>query len=97
MYAEDDRYNAETRKFFGAFKWEVLASIASAVRKGARCSYTDKYSIGQFNMVRRLNFDDGVSWVARIRLPAEATPVELDRYDGRRAFDIEIASMKFFK
>ncbi|KAI8945756.1 kinase-like domain-containing protein [Xylaria longipes] len=48
-------------------------------------------------MVRRLDFADGVSWAARVRLPPEATPVPLERYNSRRAFEIEVASMKFFK
>ncbi|KAI2463405.1 kinase-like domain-containing protein [Annulohypoxylon bovei var. microspora] len=48
-------------------------------------------------MVRRLTFDDGISWVARVRLPPEATPAPLDWYDSRRAFEVEVASMKFFK
>ncbi|KAI0970486.1 kinase-like domain-containing protein [Xylaria arbuscula] len=48
-------------------------------------------------MVRRLDFVDGVRWVARVRLPPEATFVPLERYDSARAFEIEVASMKFFK
>ncbi|KAI1734055.1 kinase-like domain-containing protein [Xylaria scruposa] len=48
-------------------------------------------------MVRRLDFVDGVRWVARVRLPPGATPVPLERYNSRRAFEIEVASMKFFK
>ncbi|KAI1299030.1 kinase-like domain-containing protein [Xylaria venustula] len=48
-------------------------------------------------MVRRLDFADGVRWVARVRLPREATYIPLERYDSARAFEIEVASMKFFK
>ncbi|KAI0424085.1 kinase-like domain-containing protein [Xylaria sp. FL1042] len=48
-------------------------------------------------MVRRLDFADGVRWVARVRLPPEATCVPLDGYDSRRAFEIEVAGMKFLK
>ncbi|KAI0531814.1 kinase-like domain-containing protein [Xylaria digitata] len=48
-------------------------------------------------MVRRLDFVDGVSWVARVRLPLEATFASVDSYNSQRAFKIEVASMKFFK
>ncbi|KAI0486557.1 kinase-like domain-containing protein [Xylaria cf. heliscus] len=48
-------------------------------------------------MVRRLDFADGVRWVARVRLPPGAAPFPLEHYNSRRAFDIEVASMKFFK
>ncbi len=76
----------------------MLDSIASRHRNGVECSYSPKFSIGQFNLVRRLVFDDGgASWVARVRLPPEATPAPLACYDTRRAFEVEIASMKFFK
>ena len=73
-YEADDEWNMLTRKFFDTVKWDALASIASSLRAGVRCSYEDKFSIGQFNLVRRLNFDDGVSWVVRVRLPPEASP-----------------------
>ncbi len=96
-YGTDDEINVQAVKFFNTVKWEVLASIASRHRDGKKCSFHDKFSLGQFNMVRRLNFDDDVSWVARVRLPPEATPAPLSQYNSRRAFDVEIASMKFFK
>ena len=96
-YTDGSSINLESRKFFESFDWQALASIASKVRGGLSCSYADRFSMGQFNMVRRLNFDDGVSWVARIRLPPEASAAELSKYDSRRAFDIEIAAMHFFK
>ncbi|KAJ3573390.1 hypothetical protein NPX13_g4721 [Xylaria arbuscula] len=100
---EDDDPDSEirkaARKFFDAIDWQALASIASSHRGGMHCSYADgsKFSCGQFNMVRRLDFTDGVRWVARVRLSNEATPAPLARYDSRRAFEIEVASMKFLK
>ena len=96
-YDTDDQHNVEAVRFFNHVKWGVLASIASRRRNGVGCSYAPKFSIGQFNLVRRLNFDDGARWAARVRLPPEATPAPLANYDGRRAFEVEIASMRFFK
>ncbi|KAI0201427.1 hypothetical protein F4808DRAFT_126531 [Astrocystis sublimbata] len=99
QYGADSVLTAEARKFFNAVNWEALALIATGCRDGIQCSYADpdKFSVGQFNMVRRLDFADGVRWVARVRLPKEATPVPLELYDSRKGFEIEVASMKFFK
>ncbi|KAI1422021.1 kinase-like domain-containing protein [Xylaria sp. FL1777] len=98
-YSANTKLNIQARKFFDAVNWQALALIATGCRDGIRCSYVDSdgFSVGQFNMVRRLDFVDGVRWVARIRLPPEATSIPLERYDSPRAFEIEIASMKFFK
>jgi hypothetical protein len=57
--------------FLKSIKWDVLAGIASKNRGGISCCYEDKFSIGHFNMVRRINFEDGVGYVARLRLPDE--------------------------
>jgi hypothetical protein len=81
-YEADDEYNAQTVKFFKSVIWDILASIASRHRSGAPCTYADKYSIGQFNLVRRLDFHDGVSWVVRVRLPPGATPAPLEAYNS---------------
>jgi hypothetical protein len=49
-------------------------------------------------MVRRVVFEDGIRWVARLRLPLLKAA-----FGGREALDcasflkVEIASMKFFK
>lgn len=97
IYQPDDELGAQVVKFFNSVKWDVLASVASKRREGLRCKYTEKFSIGHFNMVRRLIFDDGVSWVARVRLPADASHANLELYDDQRAFEVELASMLYFK
>ena len=97
VYDSDDDLNVQIVDFFNKIKWDLLASIASRHRDDVTCRYAAKYSIGQFNLVRRLNFDDGVSWVVRVRLPPEATTAPLEEYDSKRAFEVEIAGMKFFK
>lgn len=96
-YESDSKHNIQTRRFLETVKWDILASKASSFRSGAPCTYSERFSIGQFNMVRRLTFDDGASWVVRVRLPPEATPAPLEEYDSPRAFALEIAAMKFFK
>ncbi|KAF4951956.1 hypothetical protein FGADI_7072 [Fusarium gaditjirri] len=40
-----------------------------AFNNGVPYSFSQKFSIGHFNMVRRIDFTNGTSWVARVRLP----------------------------
>jgi hypothetical protein len=70
----------------------VLANIASEHRDGVPCRYEDKF----FNMVRRINSDDGVSCVVRLRLPDEDTFAGREALTGVQAMEIEVASMKLF-
>ncbi|TGJ78387.1 hypothetical protein E0Z10_g10375, partial [Xylaria hypoxylon] len=93
-----ENHDIRAHKFFDAVNWQALASIATGCRDGIQCSYLDAegFSMGQFNMVRRLDFVDGVRWVARVQMPPGVTSIPLERYNGRRAHEIEVASMKFF-
>ncbi|KAH7327546.1 hypothetical protein BKA65DRAFT_567073 [Rhexocercosporidium sp. MPI-PUGE-AT-0058] len=77
-------------------KWDELVSIASNLRNGIPCKLGENFSLGHFNMVRRIYFVDGISWVARVRMPALDTVFGsrevLDRMTSLRG---EIACMKF--
>ncbi|KAK3381135.1 hypothetical protein B0H63DRAFT_501844 [Podospora didyma] len=53
-------------EFLATVKWDLLANIASKHKNGMSCRYEDKFSIGHFNMVRRIVFKDDTSWVARL-------------------------------
>ena len=80
--------------FFAAVKWDFLALVCSAIRKNVPCRLGKNYSVGHFNIVRRITFDDGVSWVARLRMPATVS-----KYIGyeEASFNIEVACLKFLK
>ena len=93
----DDEDSIKVQRFFDTFKWYVLAAIASRLRDGLGCNYADRFSTGQFNIVRRLIFEDGVSWVVRVQLPLEVSPLPPHLYPSPRAYDVEIASMMFLK
>lgn len=47
-------------------------------------------------MVRRINFEDNVSYVVRLRLPDKDIYAEREALTALKAMEIEIASMKFF-
>lgn len=89
-------FHTRATEFLTAVKWDVLAEIAPTHRDDIPCRFEDKFSIGHYNMVRRVKFDDGVSCVVRLRLP------DMEMFEGREALkaskvmEIEIARMKFF-
>lgn len=83
--------------FFAHVKWDILASKASRLRNGVSCKLSEKYSIGQFNMVRRITFSDGVDWVARLRMPDIQYYKGPESLDHTRVMRSELASMRFLK
>ena len=95
-YEPDSPLHIRATNFLKTAKWNVLADIASKHRGGMPCCYEDKFSIGHFNMVRRINFEDGVGYVARLRLPDEEMCAEREALAGLKVMEVEIASMKFF-
>lgn len=84
--------------FLDAINWEALTSLASKLRDGTPCRTEQPYSIGHFNMVRRITFADDVSWVARLRMP------DLDAGFGSREslsptslMRVEVATVKYLR
>jgi hypothetical protein len=63
------------------------------------CCYEDKFSIGHFNMVRKINFEDGVGYVACLRLPNEdlcsAPPNMIASSERMAQIQATVASFRF--
>ncbi|KAI0398956.1 hypothetical protein F4802DRAFT_611243 [Xylaria palmicola] len=97
-YETGGEYYKRATAFLAAVKWDVLASISSSLRNGIPCEFGEKFSIGNYNMVRRIVFTDGISWVARVRMPPlKAASGALEVLDVAGTLQVEIASMKFLK
>ena len=95
---DGDEFYERAIAFFAAVKWDELVSISSRLRHGISCQLGEKYSIGHFNMVRQVVFADGISWVARLRLPPlDAVFGRRERLDSASILKSEVASMKFLK
>ena len=62
----DDEFHQRASMFIAAVNWDALLSLSSRLRHGISCKISDKFSIGHFNMLRRIIFDDQVSWIARL-------------------------------
>ncbi|KEZ39514.1 Protein kinase-like domain [Scedosporium apiospermum] len=96
-YESGSALHTRATNFLSTAKWDVLADIASKHRGGMSCQYEDKFSVGHFNMVRRIVFEDGVNWVARVRLPNENMFAGREELEDSKTMEIEVASMKFFR
>lgn len=63
-----DRIN----QFIADIDDNALTSCASSLRENQPCTLSPRFSVGNFNLVRKIQFEDGVEWVARLRMPAMA-------------------------
>ncbi|KAF5672697.1 kinase-like domain-containing protein [Fusarium denticulatum] len=97
-YDPGDELHDRALAVLDELNWDHLLSLSSALNNGVSCTFSQKFSIGHFNMVRRIDFTDGTSWVARVRLP-ELRSVFGDReaLDVASTLKVEVSSMKFFK
>ncbi|KAL7928021.1 hypothetical protein V8C35DRAFT_285584 [Trichoderma chlorosporum] len=94
----DDAFHQRASAFVAAVKWDALLSISSHIRHGIPCKASDEFSVGHFNMVRRIVFDDQVSWVARLRMPPISdVPADRESASVARIMQVEVAGMKFLK
>ena len=64
--------------------WDTLCKYASSLRNGQECSVENPIGMGGRHLVRILTFEDGVRWIARLRIPRknheeEAALPESDR------------------
>lgn len=81
---------------------EGLKSIASHLRNGRKCRVSDNYTCGAYNIVFEIVFDDGVSWIARLRSASQMQVVsqefvfESPTYK-QHLMESEIATMKYVR
>jgi hypothetical protein len=46
-----------------------MLAYASALRENRPCTISREFSVGSFNLVHKIQFDGGVEWIARLRMP----------------------------
>lgn len=52
--------------------WTALCCAASSARDGRSCIVKPEIAMGQRHMVRIIEFEDGIRWIARLPIPASA-------------------------
>ncbi|OAR05683.1 hypothetical protein LLEC1_06409 [Akanthomyces lecanii] len=62
-------YAERINQFIQQINEKALLSYASSLRGNQPCTLSPKFSVGSFNFVRKIQFDDGVGWAARLRMP----------------------------
>ncbi|UJO21547.1 uncharacterized protein CLAFUR5_09298 [Fulvia fulva] len=97
-YEEGGRFHTIVEELVKSVNWDALLVIASRLRDGTSCKLSGKYSCGHFNVVRKLEFSDGVDWIARVRLPLlEGMSEEREALGAEKSMEVEIATMKYLK
>lgn len=79
-----------------------LRSIASSLRDGLSCTISDQYTCGAYNLVFEIVFEDGVSWIARLRSASQMQVVsqeflfESPTYK-QHVMESEVATMNYVR
>ena len=68
-YDEEDVFYDRAEAFLREINWDVLIQVCSEAHRHIGCRLHEKYSLGHFNLVRHVIFEDGEEWIARLRLP----------------------------
>lgn len=96
-FDEESELYIRATQFFEKIDWNNLISIASNLRV-KKCELSEKYSLGHFNLVRRLTFTDGVSWIVRLRMPELPSVFGMrEAMKGTDCMGIEIATMNYLR
>lgn len=90
----DADFTQRTSKLRRDTNWEYLIKICCELRQ-LQCHLVDKISIGHLSMERRILFEDGKSWLVRLRMPdLEGFPTD---QGVKMALSAEVACLKFLR
>lgn len=103
-----DEYSTRIQHFQTSFSSSALLAHASSVRGGVGCRLTDKFTVGSFHFVKKIVFDDGVEWIARLRMPpikdfeengekASASRTEAERRHDLYEMQSELDTMEYVR
>lgn len=93
----DPELRERATSFIASIKWDALVSLATQ-KRGIQCELSEGFSMGNFNLVRRLLFKDGSSWVVRLRLPDLPSIFGTrERLSAEESMSIEVATMKYIR
>ncbi|KAF2168679.1 hypothetical protein M409DRAFT_21419 [Zasmidium cellare ATCC 36951] len=95
---EEKALQLRTNQFVLSMDWDAVAAVASKFRGGELCKFGQAHRVGHFNLVRGVHFDNGVSWVVRLRLPALSSVFgDREAMDVESVMRMEIATTKFLR
>ena len=77
---------------------DKLVTLCSSLRPGISCKISDKFTSGTRNLVRLVEFDDGVKWAARIWMLRYGQ--ETDEWtlaSAEKVMESQLATYKYLK
>ncbi|KAI0096980.1 hypothetical protein GGR51DRAFT_578541 [Nemania sp. FL0031] len=95
-------YAERINQFVHKINTKALLSYASSLRGNQLCTVSHEFSVGSFNLVRKIQFDDGVEWIVRLRMPpmpdrGSSTASPPARKRMRLDMQSELATMEFVR
>ena len=97
-YEEGDRLKERAEAFFRQVSWDVLIRLCSDAHQNLGCRLHDKFSLGYFNLVRHIIFEDGEEWIAKFWLPDIPTVFgQRVLLDGESIMKSEVAASKYLR
>lgn len=98
-YFDSEEYSDRINQFIDKIDEGALVTFASGLRENRSCNISREFSVGSFHLVRKIQFDDGVEWIARLRMPP--MPDEDGEIDTREStllgMQSELATMEFLR
>ena len=91
-HIEDSPYGQWVQGFLDRINWEALCQYASKLHDDEDCTISPQFTMGGRHMVRRVQFQDGTRWIARVRI---STPVNED--EASRLLQREIDCIQLVK
>ena len=68
LILEDSEIATRAARCLKNTRWDNLITLCSSLRHGISCKLSEKYSVGTQNLVKLVEFEDGLKWVARVSL-----------------------------
>ena len=65
----EGEYADRINQFTAQINNKALLSYVSSLWDNQPCTISPEFSVGNFNLVRKIQFDDGVEWIIRLRMP----------------------------
>lgn len=85
-------------EFDAKLNWSAVLETAKRLRGGENCKIVSGFSVGAYNLVRRIIFEGGVSWVVRARMPSFGGMLgKRDMLPPGQIIRIHVAAMSFLK
>lgn len=93
-------YSERISHFLNRINKEALVDFASSLRENQPCMLSDQFSVGNFNLVLKIQFNDSVEWVARLRMPSlqdSFSTLVKERNKALREMKSELATMELVR